>query len=95
MLSPSARRRLSGTRGHSGASSRQHLLPGLPGDRPVGELFQELPGVLLVLADGVVGQVLADAVHQVRAGPRGACLLRLRESGGHGRAFLRVREFPA
>ena len=51
--------------------------------------------MLLVLADGVVGQVLADAVHQVRAGPRGARLLRLRESGGHGGAFLRVREFPA
>jgi len=55
-----------------GGIQAAHLLPGLSSDRAVGELFEELPGVLLVLADGVVGQILADAVHQVRAGPRGA-----------------------
>ena len=51
--------------------------------------------MLLVPAGGVVGQVLPDAVDQVRAGPRGACLLRLRETGGHRRVFLRVRELAA
>ncbi len=51
-----------------GGVQAQHLLPRLPGERPVGEALQELPGVLLVLADRVVGQVLADAVDQVARG---------------------------
>jgi hypothetical protein len=51
--------------------------------------------VRLVLADGVVGQVLADAVDQVGTGPRRLCFLRVGEPGGHRRSFLRVREFAA
>jgi hypothetical protein len=43
----------------------KHLLVGVAGQRPVGEALQELPGVLLVPADRVIRQVLADAVHQV------------------------------
>jgi hypothetical protein len=55
-----------------GGIQAAYLLPCLSSDRPGGELFQELPGVLLIPADRVVGQMLGDAVHQVCAGPRGA-----------------------
>jgi len=48
---------------------------------------------LLVLAVRVVGQVLDNGVHQVRASPRRTCLLRLRQACSHGGAFLRMREF--
>lgn len=55
-----------------GGVQPQHLLPGFPGQRPAGQVFQKAPRVLLARACGVVGQVLADARDQVRAAPCGA-----------------------
>jgi len=51
--------------------------------------------VRLVPPGRVVGQVLTDAVKEIAARPGGARFLRLPQPGGHGRPFLRMREFPA
>ena len=51
--------------------------------------------MLLVPADRVIGQVLANAMHQLGTGPRRLRFLRLRKPGGHRRALLRMRQLAA
>ncbi len=67
---------------------RDHLLPRRAGDDPLGQVLEQRRRGLVVPADGVVGQELAQAADQVRFAPGWLGFLQCGQRQGHHLALL-------